>query len=454
MVILFRGILLMLPRTLSTLAGLALALILVGACSEKSTPPTPTPPAPLHAAIVVSSISVTGERAAAGGYTYRAVLHLRETGGAAATISAVDLTFVNDSGTVASARFDQAIPATANTCPANGTADTREFVTTDTNAAHAFAQSVRATVTYSDAAATAGTATGSANIPALPPLPGPPPNTFTLTGAITDTATGAGIKGARVEALNGANAGKAVTTDASGAYTLTGLVAETFRMRASAPGYDTGEQNVTIPDVPRADMALRQTGGPCVYTVSLTGTLDVVQAGTQSSLTISRPSGTCGWTATSDASWIVLASSSGDGNATLGFTVRPNTTFVGRTGTITIDWGAGRSQLTVRQAADIPTSCVVSVTVGGQNILSVPAAGGPYTANITPVDGMPPGLCSNWTASSAFTAITLNPPTSGPVLPATVTFSVAANGTGTSRALSVTVSAGGPPVSLNISQAP
>ena len=209
-----------------------------------------------------------------------------------------------------------------------------------------------------------------------------------------------------------------------------------------------------MPDVSRADMALRQTGGPCVYTVSLTGTLDVNQAGTQSSLTISRPSGTCGWTATSDASWIVLDSSSGSGNATLGFTVRPNTTFVGRIGTITIDWGAGRSQLTIRQAADIPAFCVVTVTVNGQNVLSVPAAAsGPYTANITPVAGMPPGLCSSWSASGSG-GITLNPPTSGPGLPATVTFNVAQNTSGTSRALSVVVSAGGPAVALNITQAP
>src|SRR3954471_17476585 len=162
------------PRTFSTLAGLVLAAAVVGACSEKSTPTQPTPPAPLHATIVVSSMSVTGERAAAGGYTYRVVLHLRETGGAAATISAVNLTFVNDSGTVVSARYDQPIPATGNMCPANGTADTREFVTTDANAAHAFAQSVQAAVTYTDATATAGTATGSANIP---PLAAPPPVT-------------------------------------------------------------------------------------------------------------------------------------------------------------------------------------------------------------------------------------------------------------------------------------
>lgn len=444
----------MLSRTFGTLAGLALTLTLAGACSEKSTPTPPTPPAPLHATIVISSISVTGERAAAGGYTYRAVLHLRETGGAAATVSAVDLTFVNDSGTVVSARFDQAIPSTANMCPANGTADTREFVTTDPNAAHAFAQSVRATVTYSDAAATAGTATGSANIPALPPLPGPPPNTFTLTGVITDMATGGVIQGARVEALTGANTGKAVLTDATGGYSLTGLVAETFRMRASAANYDAGEQNVTVPDVTRADMALRQTGGACVYTTSPTGTFDVLQGGTQSSLAINRTSGTCGWTATTDVPWIILDSASGTGNANLGFTVRPNTTFVGRIGTITVEWSGGRTQLTVRQANDIPAFCVVSVTVNGQNVLSVPAAAtGPYTANITPVAGMPPGLCSNWTASASG-GVTLNPPTSGPVLPATVTFSILQNTSGASRALSVAVSAGGPLVALNITQAP
>jgi hypothetical protein len=51
--------------------------------------------------------------------------------------------------------------------------------------------------------------------------------------------------GARVEALNGANAGKAVTTEASGAYAH-GLVANVPDARLGA-GYDTGEQNVTIP---------------------------------------------------------------------------------------------------------------------------------------------------------------------------------------------------------------
>ncbi len=434
----------MLPRTFGTLAGLALAMAVVGAC-QKDTPATPTPPPPVHSTIVVSSISVTGERAAAGGYTYHVVLHLRETGGAAATISAVNLTFVNDSGTVVSARYDQPIPATGNMCPANGTADTREFVTTDANAAHAFAQSVQAGVTYTDAAATAGTATGSTNIPPLAP---PPPVTYTLTGVITDAATGGGIQGARVEALNGANVGKAVTTDGSGIYTLTGLTAETFRMRASATGYDSGEQNVTVPDVPRADMTLRRTAaGPCTYTVLPTGTFRVNQNVTQSTLAITQTSGTCGWTATSDVSWIILDRGAGNGNATLGFTVRPNVTFVGRTGTITVEWSGGRSQLTVTQDADVPPYCIATID---NNPLSVPAAGGTYDVRIVPAPGMPPDLCTTWNATAG-PEITFIPPTGRG---SSLKFSVAANGFTSPRSLFINVRfLGGGGADLTINQA-
>ena len=54
------------------------------------------------------------------------------------------------------------------------------------------------------------------------------------------------------------------------------------------------------------------------------------------------------------SSWIILDGVSGNGDSTLGFTVSPNTTFVGRIGTITVAWSGGQTQLTVRQAADIP----------------------------------------------------------------------------------------------------
>jgi len=394
-------------------------------------------------------MSVTGERAAAGGYTYRVVLHLRETGGAIATISAVNLTFVNDSGTAVSARYDQPIPATGNMCPANGTADTREFVTTDANAAHAFAQSVQAAVTYTDATATAGTATGSANIP---PLPAPPPATYTITGFISDAATGGGIQGARVEALNGANAGKAATTNGSGVYTLAGLTAETFRMRASAEGYGSGEQNVTVPDVPRADFTLQPSSpGPCAYTVSPTGIFGVPQRATQSSLAVSRTSGTCGWTATTTVSWISLESASGSGSATVGFTVSENFAFEQRIGAVIVEWSGGRSTLQVYQAPDIPPFCVATMTVGGNNPFSVPAAAGTYTASIIPAMSVPPGLCGTWNATASGPEITFIPPTG---MGSSLRFSVAANGSTSPRTffISVAFSAGGS-TSLTINQA-
>src|SRR2546430_705900 len=80
----------------------------------------------------------------------------------------------------------------------------------------------------------------------VPPLSDPVAILYSLTGVIVDQATGMGIAGARVDALNGINAGKAATTDQSGAYSLAGLTADGFRMRASASGFDPGEQNVTV----------------------------------------------------------------------------------------------------------------------------------------------------------------------------------------------------------------
>src|SRR4029434_8466242 len=123
--------------------------------------------------------------------------------------------------------------------------ETRELVTTDADASHAYATRVLARVSYRDATSTSDSAAeGSAGVAALPPPP--QSSTYTMTGFITDRDTNGGIEGARVEAINGANAGKVTTTNSTGFYSLSGLVAETFRMRASAGGYETGEQNVTV----------------------------------------------------------------------------------------------------------------------------------------------------------------------------------------------------------------
>jgi Carboxypeptidase regulatory-like domain/Putative binding domain, N-terminal len=430
-------------------ATLATAVAAVASCSSKS-PATPTP-TPTHANVTITSMTVSSARGSEGGYAYRTVLHLRETGGAAATIKAVDLTYMQGSTTIITSHFDQPISATANVVPAGGVADTRELVTTDTNASHPIADTVNARVTYTDATAADLSVSGSA---AVPPVSEPPPaQTYTLRGIITEQGTDRGIEGARVEALNGANAGKATLTDTAGSYTLSGLVGETFRMRASASGFDPGEQNVTVPEITRADLALkRTTPAACAYTVTPSGTVDVSFQGGQFAFTISRTSGTCAWQASTNVTWISIGGTSGSGDATLTFTYQPNASFVGRIGVITVDWGTGSVQLTVRQAAESPAFCrIVTVTVGGQNSISVPAAGNTYTASITPEAGTPPGACGAWTATAS-TGIAFTGLTTGPT-PGSVTFTVQPNSGTTPRALSVNVSiSGGPSAVLNISQ--
>jgi len=421
---------------LGSIATLLVAISLTLGCSSNSTP-TPTSPT-TRATVGIAALSVVGERASAGGYTYRVVLHLRESSGVAATISAADLTFMNGANTVMSSHHEQTIPSTANVVPANGVADTRELVTTDTNAADPYATSVLAKVTYTGGTSGEATVNGSASIPA--PGEPPPPITYTLRGIITDQDTGRGIEGARVESRNGANAGKATLTDNAGAYALTGLLAETFRMRASAVGYDLGEQNVTVPDVTRADLALRRAvTSACAFTIAPTGILDVQRAGGQFSVTIAHTSGTCAWQATTDVSWITPATTSGNGDATLSFTYLPNASFVGRIGVVTVAWSGGSAQLTVRQPADLLAFCLATITVNGQNPLGVPAGGGQFTASIAPVAGVPPGICGAWTATTTPAAISFVGPSSGPNLPASVTFSVPANSSLMGRQLFVVI---------------
>ena len=130
------------PRTFSTLAGVVLAAAVVGACSEKSTPTQPTPPA-THTVVTVASTKVAGERRAEGGYVYRTVLHLTETAGVTANIAAVNLTFLNGTTALLTARFDAVVPSTGNTCPARSSVETRELAATDTTATHEFATTVR-----------------------------------------------------------------------------------------------------------------------------------------------------------------------------------------------------------------------------------------------------------------------------------------------------------------------
>jgi Carboxypeptidase regulatory-like domain/Putative binding domain, N-terminal len=421
-------------------AAIPLVAIAIAGCSGNSPgAPAPSPPSTtqtpvaVRAAIDVTGISVAGERATGGGYRYRVVVALRETAGVAARVDAVDLTFTKGADVLATSRFDQPLVAVGSTVAGRDAAVTRELVTTDANSAHAFATGVSARVSFTDPSDAPSTATGTADVP---PLSDAAAILYTLAGVITDQTTGTGIAGARVEAMSGVNRGKATTTDPSGAYALTGLLEDGFRMRASAIGFDVGEQNVTVPVIARADMALRRSGpspGACAYSVTPIAILGLPFTGGQGSISITQSSGTCGWQAKTDASWLTLASSAGSGSATLPVTASPNGSFNTRTAAITVEWTGGQARIAVVQGTP-PDTCQVMLTVNGQNAIAVPASGGQYTATAALAPGVAPFFCGIWSITSTAAASGISV---GSVGNAVVTFTVAANSTSNVRSLFV-----------------
>lgn len=296
-------------------------------------------------------MTVVAETGSAG-RVYRAVLRLRETAGAAATIASVDLTFTNGSTVVFSSHHDRPISDTANSCPANGTVDTRELRATDADLSHAQATTMAAKVSFSDGSSFTGSATASADVPPASP---PPAQTYTLTGVIHDSGDDKGIEGSRVEVVTGPDNGKSAVTDGSGTYVLNGLAAGSFRVRASANGYDSGEQGVTVPDIPRADFTLRRSRDcrPAIaVSVPPNGWEAYVDIGTG-----------CLGTANIDVPWILIRSTHGGGRLVDVF-VMPNSG-ASRVGHITFsDSGRAYQVITFTQDAG---GCVTAISPTSQN---------------------------------------------------------------------------------------
>jgi len=178
-------------RTGRLAAGVAMCFM--AACSEHVSAPTPpiktAPPAP---PISIPSIAIIGQAQTRGGYSYRVVVQIRESGGTTATISSIDLTFLNGSAPVVTAHFDRPISDTSNQVPANATVDSRPLTVADDNSSHPYATTAQVKVAYVDGQSN-GTVTGSADVPpAIQPLP---PPTATLAGVISNQSTGRGIVG-------------------------------------------------------------------------------------------------------------------------------------------------------------------------------------------------------------------------------------------------------------------
>ena len=440
------------PTTLFRCA-LAIVCTILSACGDSHSPTTPTPPPPaVRPSVSVTEVSVAGERLTTG-YGYRTVVHVRESAGAAATVVSIDLTFRHEGTPIVSSRHNQPIAEGTSVCPASGTLATKELVTVDNDAAHPYATTIQVNVTYSDGAAFTSTASASGDVPPLPAPPPPPPPTYTLTGVITDAETHAGIEGARLEVLGSVNVGRTATTDRSGTYELRDLLADSFRLRASANDYFSGEQGIIVPANPRADFELRRTAVdiPCAYTVAPTDIGIVSYTGGAFSVSMTRTSGTCSWQAATDAAWITITSStSGNGNGSLEFRIGESS-LNSRTGTITISWNGGSARVTVRQGPRPDWVCLpVGLTKGAEDFANVPSGGGTLTVLASaPAD---PAFWSS--ACRASVSSTVSWMTGGGTVDghASFTFTVAVNPSPAARTGSIVIGGPGGSATLTVTQ--
>jgi hypothetical protein len=70
--------------------------------------------------------------------------------------------------------------------------------------------------------------------------------TFTLSGRVTDSATGLGLVGAIVSVGDGVNTGRSSTTDGAGSYAIAGLQQSGFTLTASVANYRSASKAVTL----------------------------------------------------------------------------------------------------------------------------------------------------------------------------------------------------------------
>jgi hypothetical protein len=390
------------------------------------------------------------------------VLLLAGCGGSSS--SSTPSTPVAPTATVNSVTVSGSSPAVGEATQFTATAALSNGTTQDVTAQAAWQSSNTAVATVSSAGLVRSVAAGEADITATySSVIGsrhvriePAVVTRRLSGMITDDSTGRPITDqAEAQIMDGENAGKIGRVDARGAYTIPDVAAGTITLRARATGYESRDHQVTLDasDV-RVDFALRaQTRDvPCSYAVApATFTLPYIAG--QTSVTITRTSGSCAWTATTDANWLTLASTTGNGDATLVFTYLPGPFNSERSSSIRVDWTGGSASVAVKQFGD-RDPCIAGITVNGQNPLAVAASGGQFTAKIDLKIGFPP-VCGPWTARAEPSGpVSFTGSTTGSV-PGSLTFTLQPNTAPGTRTISIVANfvQGNPSAVLRIDQA-
>jgi hypothetical protein len=79
---------------------------------------------------------------------------------------------------------------------------------------------------------------------------------FTLSGTVRDSSSGGVLPNVRVEILNGSDAGKSATTNASGAYTIAAVGFGAITLSLSADGYQAASKLIVVAADTRTDFTL------------------------------------------------------------------------------------------------------------------------------------------------------------------------------------------------------
>lgn len=247
----------------------------------------------------------------------------------------------------------------------------------------------------------------------------PAPCQFRVTPSNTSAPMSGGTVDVTVEVLSGctwtaASQSSWITVSSNPSGNGTGSV--TLSVAANPGDGRTG--SVTIGG---QTVTITQSAAPCTLAVAPPSQNVPFGGGSVSVAVTVRPG--CAWTATSEASWITIASgASGNGNGTVGVNVAANAGDA-RTGTVSI---AGQTT-TIAQAA---APCMYDIAPAGQ---TVPAGGGSASVAVTVRAG-----CA-WTATSSVPWITIASGASGNG-GGTVALTIAANPTvGVARTGTLTI---------------
>jgi hypothetical protein len=154
--------------------------------------------------------------------------------------------------------------------------------------------------------------------------PATPAQTFSLSGTVTDSTTGAGLAGAKVSVTGGQDTGASATADSSGAYTLAGLTQGALVVRATASNYLTGSKNISLQANQVLAIPLTPDPRAITYPTPPAGATVIGFAGVSHDAAVTSHTES-GFTVTATAGWLGNTAY-GHPAPYIGFTAAPSTT--------------------------------------------------------------------------------------------------------------------------------